>query len=366
MLSSVLSCAVRLLPGVALACALLGAGSASAEIKDFRDWTAACDNLRNCNAYGFDIDARGSAFIRLERGGGADAQLRISIAIDVQDGSSFELSFDDPGLGGLPPQAVTGAKNDEDDYKRLVISNPQVVEPMLAGLRKAAKLIITRIDPPGATPSDPGTTEISLSGIAAAMLWMDEQQKRVGTVTALIGRGEKPASAVPAPPAAPIVTAAKLSTAPVPEKPPAAVFAKARQVCETKKRFTEAENITRLTGEEVMYWFPCKELSGAYNFFYALVIAAPGKPLRIAEFKLPREVDGQKAGNVETNINPGLDDETQTLNMFNKGRGLGDCGTTSDWVWDGATFRMISYQTMPTCKGVPMRDWPTLFRAERK
>ena len=54
------------------------------------------------------------------------------------------------------------------------------------------------------------------------------------------------------------------------------------------------------------------------------------------------------------------------LSTFGKGRGLGDCGTGEEWVWDGKAFRLALLKTMPHCKGIPIDDWPTLYRAERK
>jgi hypothetical protein len=354
----------RLIGLASLACVVLANASASAEMKTFRDWTAACDNVRTCSAYGFDADLVSNAYLRIAREGAPDAPLRITVAVNVQDGGKFKLSFDDGSLPGLAAEAVARTTNDDDDYKRLVISDPPAVEAAVASLRKAKKLTVTCIDPPGATPSDPVVTEISLTGLAAALLWIDEQQKRVGSVTAVIGRGDKPAATVPTPPALPVVAAVKLSTAPVPKKPPAAVIAKARAVCEDKT-ISEAEDATRLGVNEVMYWFQCKDMSGAYNYFYTLLIDTPGKPVRPAEFSLPHELAG-KDGGTDTNMNPGLDESTQTLSMFNKGRGFGDCGSTSDWVWDGRAFRMIALKSMPSCQGVASGDWPTLYRAQRK
>jgi hypothetical protein len=349
-----------------IAVAGLHVGPACADMKNFRDWTAACDNLRTCSACGFDSDVGGGAYLRIERGGAADAPLRITVAVNADDGVKFELSFDDPAIAGLPSATVAGTTNKDDE--RLVITNPQVAGPMIEGLRKAKKLIVTRVDPPGATPSDPAVTEISLSGFAAAMLWIDEQQKRVRTVTAVIGRGDKPASAIPALPVAPVVTAAKPEASPKadPKKPPAAALAKAQKICDTTEPFTEAEDATRLDANSVMYWFHCKEMSGAYNYFYALLIAAPGKAVQVADFKLPRELGGTDSDDIETNMNPTWDDAGRTLMLLNKGRGVTDCGSTSEWVWDGAAFRMISSKAMPACKGVPTSDWPSLFRAARK
>ncbi len=357
--------ACRLLAVSLLACAAFAAGPAHAQTKQFRDWLAGCDNLRTCTAYGFDSTQMGGAYVMLTRDGAAGAGLRVTIAVDVQNGSKFKLSFDDAALGGLPAEAIAGETNNDDDFKRLVISDPKAVETLIAGLRKAKKLIVTRIDAPGATASDPATTEISLTGVVAAMLWMDDQQKRVGTVTALVGRGDKPATAVPAPPALPVVTAVKMPTDPKPAKAPAAVIAKARSVCEDKK-IIEEDDATRLGADQVMYWFPCTEKSGAYNFYSALVLAERGKPVREIELKLPRELATKDNNGVEIAINAGFDESTQTLSLFDKGRGVGDCGESSDWVWDGRAFRLISYRQMPSCMGVAPGDWPVLYRAERK
>ena len=343
--------------------AIFSATPASADVKQFRDWIAACDNLRTCAAYGFGAELAGNNYIRLDRDGGADAPLRITIVVDAQKDVTFRLVFDDPGLAGLPAGPVSGEANGDDDYKRLTISGPQAVAAALASLRKAKTLVITRIDPAGAPASDPVKSEISLSGLAAALLWIDDQQKRVGTVTALIGRGDKPATAVPAVPALPVVTAAKRATGPVPKKAPAAVLAKARAVCEDKK-LSEADDIARLGANEVMYSFVCANLSGAYNLFNALVIDTPGKAVRLAEFKFPRDYGA--TDHDYSPINAGFDETTQALSTFNKGRGIGDCGSTSDWVWDGQAFRMIRSKAMPECHGIAETDWPTVYRAERK
>jgi Protein of unknown function (DUF1176) len=351
------------LVGAGLLAAVFFAARASAEMKSFRDWVAACDNLRSCSAYGFDAELSGNSYLRLERDGAADAPLRITLVVDAQKDVKFRLGFDDPALAGLPTEPIAGEPNGDDDVKRLVITEPQAVAAALASLRKAKTLVIMRIDPAGAPPSDPVKSEISLSGLAAALLWIDDQQKRVGTVTALIGRGDKPAAAVPAVPALPVVVAAKRAIGPTPTKAPAAVIAKARAVCEDKT-LKETDDVTRLGPSELMYSFVCTKLSGAYNSFNALIIDSPGRQVRVAEFKFPPGFGAE--GRDYSPINAGFDEATQTLSTFNKGRGLGDCGSGSDWVWEGQAFRMILSKAMPECHGVAEPDWPTLYRAERK
>ncbi|HUI96169.1 MAG TPA: DUF1176 domain-containing protein [Xanthobacteraceae bacterium] len=337
----------------------------SNDVNGFRDWMAACDNLRTCSAYGVDADIYGGAYIRLARDGAADAPVTITIGVNLDDNVKFKLAFDDASLPGLPSEAIAGSGNADDVIKRLVIRNPQSVAQVIASLRKAGKLVVTRVDPPGAAPSDTPVTEISLSGFAAAMLWIDEQQKRVGTVTAVIGRGDKPAAAVPPLPAAPAVRAAKIASGPAPTKTaPAAALALARKACDAPEPFKAPEDATRLSGDQVMYWFHCVEMSGAYNLYYALVVAAPGRPPQVAKFPFPPEAIGQDSDDFL--VNPAFDDKTATLMTLNKGRGIGDCGGASEWVWDGAVFRVTAVKAMPNCKGIPVDDWPTLYRAMRK
>jgi len=338
----------------------------SDDVNGFRDWMAACDNLRSCNAYGVDADIYGNAFIRVARDGSADAPVTITIGVNADDGVKFKLAFDDPALPGLPSDAIAGAGNADDVIRRLVIREPAAVAQLIASLRKAGKLIVTRVDPPGASPSDTPVTEISLSGFAAAMLWIDEQQKRVGTVTAVIGRGDKPASAVPPLPAARTVRTAKLATGAAPKTAPAAVLALARKACDASEPFTAPEDATRLSGDQVMYWFRCAEMSGMYNYYYALVIAAPGRAPHVAKFPFPPESSGQDGDDGGFIVNPESDAKTGTLTTLNKGRGMSDCGGASEWAWDGAAFRVVVSKGMPNCKGIPVDDWPTLYRAARK
>lgn len=350
-----------------LARAQPGAAPKPGDVNSFRDWMAACDNLRSCSAYGVDADIYGGAFIRVARDGAADMPATITIGVNADGG--VKLEFDDLSLPGLPHEAIAGTAGDDDAIKRLMIRDPAAVAQLITSLRKAGKLIITRIDPPGVSPSDPSITEISLTGFAAAMLWIDEQQKRVGTVTAVIGRGDKPASAIPSLPAAPVVRAAKIAGGPAaksaPKPAPAAVLTKAKKVCDASEPLTEAEDATRLSGNQAIYWFHCKEMSGAYNYYYALIIAAPGASARLAQFASPPG-PGKRGDDADFAVNPIFDEKTVTLATLDKGRGVGDCGDFSEWVWDGTAFQKLAKKAMPNCKGIPVEDWPTVFRAVRK
>jgi hypothetical protein len=340
----------------------LSAAPASAEVKTFRDWLAACDNGRNCTAYGLREYAAG-AFLRVDRDGAPDAAARFTVLVDAQEGTKIALAFDDPALGGLPKEPVTARTGDE--LTRIAIS-AEAAEPFLAALRKAGKLIVSRAEvKPG---EDRVIGEISLSGALAALLWIDEQQKRLDTVTALIRRGAKPASAVPAPPALPVVHAAKPGPAPDGKTFPQAILAKGRTICGADDPNPEPGDINALGGNLVAYWFECRAMSGAYNAWSGLVIAPRDKPAAGRVVQLPYPPGETAVTGIEKRliVNAGFDPKTLTLSMFAKSRGPGDCGSSGAWVFDGTAFRLARYQAMPVCAGLVADEWPVIYRVEVK
>ena len=84
-----------------------------------------------------------------------------------------------------------------------------------------------------------------------------------------------------------------------------------------------------------------------------------GWPLKIGDLHEDPSTDA-------VTTNPVFDPKTMTLSTFSKGRGIGDCGSREEWVWDGKAFRLALLKIMPHCKGIPLDDWPVLYRAERK
>jgi len=358
-----------------VACAATGgAFAAAAEFKDFRDWHAACDNLRNCSAYGLEANEPASAYIRVERSGAASAPARITIVAHVNEKTTVTLAFDDADLRGLPSGPVMFRRNDQDSYGRLVIDDPAAAETLVASLRKAQTLVLSRIDPPGSAKSDPEKSELSMSGAVAALLWIDEQQQRLGTTTALIRRGDRPPSSISPQPKAPVVQAAKpLPTDSAPKSLPPGVAgtlaAKAKALCGDDDE-TRLEDGIRLGRDTSLYGYSCPSSSGAYNLHSVFLIVPEANPqaARAVDFAYPIKLGSSVAesGKAFTTTNASFDKETMTLSTFAKGRGLGDCGTAEDWVWDGQNFRLTLLRIMPHCKGIGDDDWPVLYRAERR
>jgi hypothetical protein len=208
-----------------------------------------------------------------------------------------------------------------------------------------------------------------MSGAVASLLWIDDQQKRLDTVTAMVRRGAKPASAVPPQPKAPVIVAAKPSKTKAPEKHSAALLAKGRALCGDDDKSSEIEEVNSLGSGQFLYQFTCPGSSGAYNFVNVFLVgpAANLQALRPATFRRPpgAGVDGNDEP-VAGVTNPMFNSETMTLTSFTKGRGYGDCGGEEEWVWDGKTFQLALERTMTECRRIPMDDWPVTWRAEVK
>jgi hypothetical protein len=361
------------LTSLLLACAACcNPDAAAADFKDFRDWLVVCDNLRNCSAYGFEADDPSTAYVSIERGGAPDATARITIAADVDENTKIALAFDDAALRGLPAGPIALDKGDDVAFGRVAINDQATVDALIASLRKAQTLVVQRIDPPGGQKSDPETSKISLSGAVAALLWIDEQQQRLGTATAFIRRGDRPASSIPPPPRAAVIHAARPPAGAAPRALPPAearmLTAKAKELCSGDEH-ARLDGTYRLSSDLSLYDFSCPDTSGAYNEASVFLIAPDGKPqaARPVKFVYPAGIpSGAAAAGDAIAINASFDQDTMTLSTFDKGRGLADCGAAEDWVWDGKTFQLVLLRKMPRCKGVASDDWPVHYHAEAK
>jgi hypothetical protein len=100
---------------------------------------------------------------------------------------------------------------------------------------------------------------------------------------------------------------------------------------------------------------PCG--SGAYNFNSTAFIVAGGKG---APARFDTGPDGMGEDS-PTLTNAQWDPKLSQLSQYDKARGLGDCGTSQEWVWDGTRFRLIRTAELSECRGAI--DWPVTFRA---
>lgn len=342
--------------------------AAAQDVKNFKNWYVACDNLRDCSAYGFDVDMAGDAraYLRVERQGAVAASVKITISVDYGDAAGYTLAFDDSSLPGLPTETLTGEEGEGGSYRRVVLTAQSPANTLIESIRKAQNIVIT-LRPAKGKMIDRPVSSISLSGAVAALLWIDERQKRVDTVTAMIKRGDKPASAIPPQPEAPVIVAAKPAADKAPAKHPPALIRKGRALCGGDDPKSRLEDAYALGGGQVLYGFTCPASSGAYNFQFVFLVSPAGnaQAARAVSFRWPVKIAGfQHDGPEETITNPTFDEKTMTLSSFEKGRGIGDCGGEEQWVWDGKTFRLAQLRIMSECFGVPPDDWPAVYRTD--
>ena len=326
-----------------LTMALQAAAAQPAPLRSFGDWIVGCDNGRACQAvalitYADEAD-RVTMTLRREAEGGAEPVIWINHG-DARGGA---LEADGQRLAARLIEAADA-----------IIVHPADTIAVVDAVRAARRLRL--LDASGNSLG-----EISVSGASAAMLYMDEQQRRLDNVGALVRRGTRPASAVPPPPPLPEVRLAPAST----EAP--ASIGEAQIAALRRESGCTLDEVGGPDIYEAVPLEPAKTLvllacgSGAYNVTYIPYLAqGTGAQMRFAAATF----DGQSA--MEEPGRPSLtnaewDTERRLLSEFPRGRGLGDCGTKSSYGWDGRRFRLVERQEMDQCQGAV--DFITTWRA---
>jgi hypothetical protein len=328
----------------------------------FGDWIVGCDNTRACSAVALSGgDERGfGPHLFLTREGAYGALPHIEFGLGYGDGADgvgdrvvIDIAIDGPHAAHF--SAVTRKPDQFDAALELRSADTNC---FLLAVRDGATITLSH--------SGGRIGAISLTGSSAAMRWIDDRQKRAGTTTAIVARGPAPGSAVPAPPAEPVVALAPAaSQARLPSLP--AVIANREDVRACAEEYDEEDPhrpyVARLSGSEYLWQVPCG--MGAYNYTTLYIIArADGSGQRSPDF-WPDHPDWSSNG-PDTLINGQYDPKTRLLAAFSKGRGLGDCGDDAAWAWDGHAFRLTHHAVMETCMGVVSNHWIRVWRARTR
>jgi hypothetical protein len=339
-----------------LAAALVGAGLATAAHAgetSVKDWDAVCDNVGTCTAFGLTSeDSDGDSYIRITRPAGDDAGLSVLLvydAPDTQGAQTVALALDGKPIAGFGAVKLSGS----DIGARATLTGAPALA-LVEALRDGQQLSFNA--------GGKDLADVSLAGSAAILLWVDAQQGRVGTVTALIKQGPKPAAAVPGPRPAPLIpVAAPVEQAGLPKHAPRGLAEKDPN-CDVEPDKDEAsmDLVARLTPRTVLYG-PICDLAAYNELMIFFVGDEKGGHLRKLTFPEP---PGTAADDFLMNID--FDAKTQTLKAFAKGRGVGDCGSEASWVWDGHAFQLLRETAMTECRRVLSQDWATTYVARRK
>jgi len=305
------------------------AASRPSDLKIFRDWVVGCDNGRACAASGLmpeeDYEAATAGVAR-----GPEANAPADVWVNVVDGT--------PAAAMVDGRRFALRAGPDAGYRA---ADPAGFLAALAAGKKA--VVIDSAGKPLGT--------LSTAGVAAALLYMDEKQGRLGNVTALVRKGPAPASAVPPPPALPVIASAPPSPRP-PRRPTAAQIKAARgdNACEKPSDEQPAES-WRLDARHSLALVPAHCGSGAYNMLsVALLLDESGKATTLSF-----------GGDVDGIWNADWDPKSRRLGTYGKGRGIGDCGVTQVYAWDGTAFRLVEQTEMSECRG--SMDYITTWRA---
>ncbi|WP_271165555.1 DUF1176 domain-containing protein [Brevundimonas intermedia] len=322
------------------------------ETRQFRDWSATCSNDGTCWAFGFAPDFA-AGWVRIALPPGPDARPEVAFGYwpdsDAPASTAVGLQIDDRAF---PATLDNGGQT---PVGRIRSDTIPLIDAMAQGRSMTIK---------GAT-----TQAVSLNGAAAALLWIDEKQGRLGTTTALIRRGDRPASSVPVAPPLPTVPVApridQTGFGDSGQTLPATLRAR-REVGDCLKEsqmsgIGDGVSSARLDARTVLWAVACG--SGAYNLTHFWYLTGP-------DGREPRPVAlvgtaGPGANPVmadNTTINGAYDPETRTLSAFAKGRGIGDCGALQTWAWTGDRFALTRESSMGNCAGVPNDLWPVAWR----
>jgi len=338
---------------VVLPCAMSLAATASGpqpgKLETYKDWTIGCDNGGHCSAVSLipeeaDDNLPGSQILMIvERDAGPSGEITITAQLGDAKAKARNIDFMVDGTRLLSAPA----RNDE-----ITVRGPQASALALAmargnrlEVRQGARLL--------GSPS--------LRGAAAAFRYMDAQQGRAGTSTALVATGALGAQAVKAAPLLPLIKRLPIPTNAAPalwrdEQLRAVKFAG----CQDEQRDDLDIEIYALGAERALLLIPCG--AGAYNFS-SVPLLAVGKPGRrtfaFAAFDYTPGWGGES--DTPMLVNAGFDPKTGRLSSYAKGRGLGDCGSAEEYVWDGARFRLVQASAMGECRGA--WTWITSWRA---
>lgn len=317
------------------------------DVQTYKDWAIGCDNGGACEAVSLLPEGQFPddpvIHLSIARGAGPVAQPEVRLR-GVQDiKGPFVVQVDGRTLATLT------SADDE-----VAIEGPQGAALALA-IARGSKLEVRQGNKVLGTPS--------LSGSAAALRYMDAKQGRAGTVTAMVATGPLRARTVKPAPPLPLVRralvpeAGKIAPLWVDER---ATANKVSGCNDEFDREREPEQFP-LSKSQTLVLVPCG--AGAYNFSSGVLIAtgAPGRrSFTVARFDL---TPGWGEDNdLPVVVNADWNAKTSMLTSYAKGRGIGDCGASQSWVWDGTMFRLTDAASMGECRG--SWHWITTWRAK--
>ncbi|MHA6672400.1 DUF1176 domain-containing protein [Enterobacter mori] len=319
--------------------------------QSFSDWQVTCNNQNFCVAR--NTGEHRGLVMTLSRSAGAktDATLRID-------------------LGGLSDPVV----KEPDIAPRLLLDDvplklsPQhwQLTPWHLKTDDAATItaFLKNIQEGHALTLQGGKQVISLDGLKAALLFIDAQQKRVGSKTAWIKKGNSPPLSVPPAPALKEVAVVNPTPTPLTHEElndllDYGTWRMNNSQCSLDPNRREVR-VTALTDDKALLIVSCE--AGAYNTVDLAWQVSRKKPFSARSIRLRLPFTPSSNSSEMELMNASFDEKTRELTTLALGRGIGDCGIQTRWRFDGQRFRLVRYAEEPSCDNWNGPDaWPTLW-----
>ena len=344
---------IPVVPPLIIALALTGlVATALAEDRAvLRNWSAACGDLGACRAETAGISANLSA-----------KTARLVVARAGQNATGWTIAFEFPGAvpDARHPVGLIVDENRRfvarvgtdlrtaNDPARFLVTDERLAAVLLPALLDGVTARLDHIDVTG----EAHASELSLSGLTASLLWIEERLGIVGAERRAIA-----ATRIIGPPRSEIEM---IRAAGVPE-PVLAIHA-ATSGCEdlASEHMSRFEPVIELASPTaILYALPCT--AGAYNLAYRLYLRERGEigGVRTLYFVTYSNSHGWSGTDILFNIEA----DGPHLTAFYKGRGIGDCGTRGRWTFTDYAYRLDEFAAMDNCIGQPPDDWPVVYRA---
>ncbi len=306
-----------------------------------QDWQVVCDNTRTCRMAGYQADLSSDfpASILLTRQAGSKSEVKGEIKLGGDEKGSNKALLE-LGNRHRVSLSINGKDLGETESSSLgsgyaTLTNTQIAA-LLDSLTKSSKIeLVVRNS----------RWQVSDQGAVAVMLKADEAQGRVGTLSALVNpRADKSDSSVFASKAAPqlrLVTPDQVANANSNKKfslkssqLSAMMQGSTKNVAnDCPKLFDKTPwKVTRLNSTQLLAQHSC--WAGAYNTGDGMWVINDSKPYN------PKLVT----------IAATAYDEKGMISSVQKGRGLGDCLATTEWVWTGKSFVKSHESTTGLCR----------------
>ena len=322
--------------------------------RDIDDWLLACSNLRVCSVRSVNEDPALAGEMAITREPGPNGKVQLLITrIGLEEG----LDLRDLEIDGRP-MAITFNWQTPADSNSASLDQEQAVR-FIKAVTSGHKFSFGRGDL---------RSSISLDGFARSIAGMDEAQGRAGTVTALIQTGERPASAVPAAMATPVLYAAPAQVPSDLGKQFAEHVRKAQSELLSKKecevdQAQRADVAYALDDQTNLVMLGC--YIGPYQASYLVFVAPKTTPEMAQILSLPkgpiRSGDYPETEGEFTEAQ--WDSRSSTLSTYERGRGPGDCGESLSWTYLGkGQWRLSEQHALYRCGG-GFREWPQLYKA---